>query len=179
MPSLRLIMIAFGLMSVSVFAQDNGELEQMYRSDQAARQVQPIDWQQLNEQDASRRERVLVILKQGDIRSAKDYFHAAMIFQHGNTPDQIRLAHSFATIAASLDPSLPNANWLKAATWDRLLLNFDQPQWYGTQFVRDADGNLTLYKIQTDIISDEQRAAWSVPSVSESLRALEQRNNTN
>jgi hypothetical protein len=176
---LRLIIVAFGLASVSVLAQDNGELEQMYRSDQAARQVRPIDWQELNEQDAFRRERVLAILQQGEIRSAKDYFHAAMIFQHGNTSDQIRLAHSFATIAASLDPSLPNANWLKAATWDRLLLNFDQPQWYGTQFVRDAEGNLTLYKLQPDVISDEQRAAWSVPTVSESLRALEQRNNTN
>lgn len=179
MPGLRLIIVAIGFLSASVFAQDNAELEQMYRSDQTARQSQPVNWQELNEQDADRRERVLAILQDGDIRSAKDYFHAAMIFQHGNTPDHIRLSHSFATIAASLDPGLPNANWLKAATWDRLLLNFNQPQWYGTQFVRDADGNLTLYKMQPDVISDEQRAAWSVPTVAESLRALEQRKNTN
>ncbi|MDO9520605.1 MAG: hypothetical protein Q7L19_10375 [Pseudohongiella sp.] len=179
MRALLFVIIAVSLWSYPAVAQDNDELEQLYRSDQAARQAQPINWEELHVEDAARRERVFSILQAGGIRTATDYFHAAMIFQHGNSPDDIRLAHSFATIAASLDSNLPNANWLKAATWDRLLLNFDQPQWYGTQFVRDGAGKLTLYKMHPDVISDEQRAAWSVPTVSESLQSLEQRNNRN
>ena len=179
MRALLLLFITFSVLSSSTFGQDNTELEQLYKSDQSDRQAQPINWEELREADAVRREQVLSILKEGDIQSARDYFHAAMIFQHGNSPEDIRLAHSFATIAATLDSSLANVNWLKAATWDRLLLNFDQPQWFGTQFVRDGDGNLSLYKMQPDVISDEQRTAWSVPTVSESLKLLEQRNKTN
>ncbi|WP_237132371.1 hypothetical protein [Pseudohongiella sp. O18] len=179
MRALLLLLITFSVLSGSTFGQDNTELEQLYLSDQSARQAQPINWEELREEDAVRREQVLSILRNGDIQSARDYFHAAMIFQHGNSPEDIRLAHSFATIAATLDSSLANVNWLKAATWDRLLLNFDQPQWFGTQFVRDGDGSLTLYKMEPDVISDEQRTAWSVPTVSESLQLLEQRNNRN
>lgn len=166
--------VAFSLSSLSASAQDNADLEKLYELDQAARQEQPINWEELYAEDSSRRESVLSILQASGIRTARDYFHAAMIFQHGDSPDDVRLAHSFATIAASLDPYLPNANWLKAATWDRLLLNFDQPQWYGTQFVRDSEGKLTLYTMEPDVISDEQRAAWSVPTVAESLERLEQ-----
>jgi len=176
-----LLLLSIVLSGLGNFAigQDNVELEQLYISDQSARQAQSINWDELNEDDAARRQQVLSILRAGGIQTAKDYFHAAMIFQHGNSAEDIRLAHSFATIAASLDPNLANVNWLKAATWDRLLLNYDQPQWFGTQFVRDDHGNLSLYKMQPDVITDEQRAAWSVPRVSESLRMLEERNNTN
>ncbi len=156
---LLFIIIALGFSSCPTYAQDNPDLEKLYELDQAARRAQPINWEELYVEDAERRENVISILESGGISTAQDYFHAAMIFQHGNSADDIRLAHSFATIAASLDPSLPNANWLKAATWDRLLLNFDQPQWYGTQFVRDDAGKLSLYKMQPDVISDEQRAA--------------------
>ena len=179
MRALLFKIIALGFLSCPTFAKDNPDLEQLYELDQAARQAQPINWEELHAEDAARRESVISILESGGITTARDYFYAAMIFQHGNSTDDIRLAHSFATNAASLDPSLPNANWLKAATWDRLLLNFDQPQWYGTQFVRDDAGKLSLYKMQPDVISDEQRAAWSVPTVAESLERLEQRNNSN
>lgn len=173
------VTVALGLFSGPVFAQDNADLEQLYKSDQAARQDQPINWEELHIEDATRRKSVMTILQAGGFRTAKDYFNAAMIFQHGNSAEDIRLAHSFATIAASLDPSLPNASWMKAATWDRLLLNFEQPQWYGTQFVRDDSGNLTLYRMQPDVVTDEQRAAWSVPTVAESLERLEQRTRNN
>lgn len=176
---LLFVIVAFSLSSLSASAQDNADLEKLHELDQAARQEQPIKWEELYAEDASRRESVLSILRVSGIRTARDYFHAAMIFQHGDSPDDIRLAHSFATIAASLDPDLPNANWLKAATWDRLLLNFDQRQWYGTQFVRDSEGKLTLYTMYPDVISDEQRAAWSVPTVAESLERLEQRYDSN
>ena len=166
---LLFVIVAFSLYSLSVSAQDNADLEKLYELDQAARQEQPINWEELYAED----------LRASGIKTARDYFHAAMIFQHGDSPDDIRLAHSFATIAASLEPDLPNANWLKAATWDRLLLNFDQPQWYGTQFVRDSEGKLTLYTMEPNVISDEQRAAWSVPTVAESLERLEQRYDSN
>jgi hypothetical protein len=147
----------------------------MYAEDQAARRVDEIDWAVVSQQDAERRSAVMSILQAGGIKTAQDYYNAAMIFQHGGSAEEIRLAHSFATIASALG-STSAANWLKAATWDRLLSRFDQPQWYGTQYVMDDTGNWVLYPVEPDAVTDEQRAEWSVPSLEDSLARAEAMN---
>jgi hypothetical protein len=49
------------------------------------------------------------------------------------------------------------------------MLNLGQPQWYGTQFVRDNDsGRWKLYEVAPDAVTDEQRAALAVPPLAES-----------
>jgi hypothetical protein len=108
------------------------------------------------------------ILEGGGIRTALDYYNAAMIFQHGDSPDDLRLAHAFAAISSALDGSLAASNWLMAASWDRLMLNLGQPQWYGTQFVRDDSGRWVLYEVDPAAVTDEQREALSVPLLEES-----------
>ena len=164
--------------SFSAIAQDNPELARMFAEDQAARRVEEIDWTLLNRQDTERRAAVMAILRAGGVRTAQDYYNAAMIFQHGGSQDEIRLAHSLATIASSLRSS-PATNWLKAATWDRLMSRFDQPQWYGTQYVRDEAGRWALYPVNPDAVTDEQRAAWSVPSLDEARGRVDQMNGGN
>jgi hypothetical protein len=157
------------LSAVSAFGQNNFELIEMFRADQAARQGE-IDWEQVRADDAERRESVLMILEAGGIQTALDYYNAAMIFQHGDSVEDIRVAHSFASISTALDQSSEAARWLKAATWDRLMLNLGQPQWYGTQFVRDEDtGRWKLYDVAPDIVTDEERKALAVPALAESL----------
>ncbi|WP_444913666.1 hypothetical protein [Microbulbifer sp. TRSA007] len=108
------------------------------------------------------------MLAEGRIRTSKDYYNAALIFQYGNKSEDIRLAHALATIAATLAEDKNKANWLKAATWDRLMMNLGRPQWYGTQFVKDDSGNWSLYNIDSDIVSDQQRIDWSVRTLEES-----------
>lgn len=148
-------------------AQNNEELRNLYEQDQAARQSNDIDWDVLAIEDAERRQEVLEIFALGNIRTARDYFNAAMIFQHGKSPEEIRLAHSFATLAVTLDSDLKQANWLQAASWDRILLRFNQPQWYGTQYIKTDNGGIRLYEVAQGVISDEERSAWGVPSLEE------------
>jgi hypothetical protein len=167
----RLIMtVCLAMVSISVCAQNNYELIQLFQADQEARRSNAVetDWKRVNAEDAERRQTVLAILEDGDVRTALDYYNAAMIFQHGESADEIRLANSFASISAALDDSSEAARWLKAATWDRLMLKLGRPQWYGTQFVRDDQGKWVLYTVDTDAVTDEQRAALAVPSLVES-----------
>ncbi|WP_444944193.1 hypothetical protein ACJJIK_03255 [Microbulbifer sp. ZKSA006] len=149
-------------------------MAELFSQDQSARNIphSEIDWSSLDQQDKDRREEALKMLANGRIRSAKDYYHSALIFQHGNNSEDIRLAHALATIAAILAKDKSEANWLKAASWDRLMMNLDQPQWYGTQFVKDKSGNWNLYKVDPDIVSDQQRIDWSVRTLAES-KAME------
>lgn len=150
-------------------AQNNSELMQLFRAGQAARQTGggEIDWSVVGVEDAERRRTVLSILRAGGVRTALDYYNAAMIFQHGESVADIRLAHALATISARLDSASAPAKWLTAASWDRLLLNLGQPQWYGTQYVRDDSGKWMLYEVDPDAVTDEQRAALSVPPLAE------------
>lgn len=167
----RLIMtVCLAMVSMSAFAQNNYDLTQLFQADQDARRSNAVetDWKRVNAEDAERRQAVLAILEDGDVRTALDYYNAAMIFQHGESVDDIRLAHSFASISAALDDSSEAARWLEAATWDRLMLKLGRPQWYGTQFVRDDQGKWVLYTVDTSAVTDEQRAALSVPSLAES-----------
>lgn len=170
-----LTVVSLVLVSFSAIAQDNPELARMFAEDQAARRADEIDWSVVSQQDAQRRSAALAILETGEIRTQQDYYNAAMIFQHGGSAEEIRLAHSFATIASALG-STSAANWLKAATWDRLMLRFEQPQWYGTQYVMDDAGKWVLYPVAPEVISDAQRAGWSVPSLAEAQARVETMN---
>ena len=173
-PSLKLTITVLFL-GLCACAQHDNELATMFEADQAARRGGDIDWAVVNAQDAERRSAVMRILVAGEVRTAQDYYNAAMIFQHGGSEEDIRLAHAFATIASALSDSA-GSNWLKAASWDRLMLRFEQPQWYGTQYVSDDSGRWTLYEVEPGAITDQQRAAWSVPPLAEAIARVGQMN---
>lgn len=115
----RLISIAVLLLSLSlsVLAGDNAELRSIKDADQADRtSVGSINWPEVAKRDAQRRDLVLEILKAGGLTTAWDYFNAALVLQHGQATEDIRLAHSLATVAATVDPTHPSAKWLMAAS---------------------------------------------------------------
>lgn len=56
------------------------------------------------------------------------------------------------------------------------MMYFEQPQWYGTQFTVDDSGRWILYDVEPDVVTDEQRAEWSVPSLEETKARVEARN---
>jgi len=170
-----IILVVLASFSATALGQNNPELAGMFVADQAARRGENIDWAVVTAQDAERRSAVTAILEAGGIRTALDYYNAAMIFQHGESDEDIRLAHSFATISAALGDTAA-AQWLKAASWDRLMLHHEQPQWYGTQYVRDDSGRWVLHEVDPDAVTDEQRTAWSVPSLAESQARAAQMN---
>jgi hypothetical protein len=135
--------------------------------------MKDIDWAKVSAQDAARRVQVLDLIREGSVRTAEDYCNAALIFQHGDKVDEIRLAYSLATTSRALDPASKRCKWLSAAAWDRLLMRLNRPQWYGTQFTKSQDGKWELYLVDETAVSDSDRAELGVPSIAESRTRAE------
>ena len=169
------LLVAFLILSAALPAgAQNPELAAIYEADQAARSnPAAIDWAIVQPEDRKRRERVHELLGAGEVRAAADYYHAAMVFQHGENLDDIRLAHALSTIAMSLAPEQKRYRWLTAASWDRMLTTQLQPQWYGTQFQSDDDG-MFLYPVADGAVSDDERKAMQVPTLAEANAQLQE-----
>jgi len=151
---------------------DNAELASLYDADQQARADRAnIDWNRVAKEDAERRARVLALMREGAVRSAEDHFRAAMVFQHGSTLADYRIAHALATLASALDPERVNYRWLIAASWDRMMTAQLQPQWYGTQF-HGSDTGMFLYPVAEDAVDDAERARMGTPSLAEARANL-------
>jgi hypothetical protein len=124
--------------------------------------------------DAKRRERVRQILDSGGAKVSADYFHAAMVFQHGEKVSDYQLSHNLALKAADLDPTNKLARWLAAASKDRELMNLGKPQLYGTQF-RIENGRWVLYQVDPSV-TDEERAKWNVPPLEQANKRAQAMN---
>jgi len=142
-------------------ASISAELLRMYQEDQGDRSGS-IDWSVVAPRDETRRQRVKEIIAAGDLVTAADHFHAAMVLQHGRAPEDFKLAHELALKASQLDPEHDSARWLAAAAMDRYLHNIGEPQIYGTQF-RKVGGKWTLDPIDETAVTDEERAQRGVP----------------
>ncbi|MBU0691301.1 hypothetical protein KKC97_04750 [bacterium] len=147
------------------------ELFFMMKGDQAARlDTDTIPWDSVAVEDARRLNRVKELVAGKELKTAQDYFNAALICQHGTDSTDYRLANELAKQAAALDTSYAAAKWLSAASWDRYLQSMGLPQIYGTQFRTDSAGVWTLEPIDTTAVTDEERARLGVPSLEEARR---------
>jgi len=146
----------------------NAELVAIYHEDQGDRAVssyEQIDWDKIRPRDQARRKRVDEIIAAGGARAADDYYHAAMVYQHGETVDEIQRAHDLAMRAVALDPNHKQARWLAAAAEDRTLSYAYKAQKWGTQF-KKVDGKWIVWPVDP-AITDDERDAWNVPSLAE------------
>lgn len=148
--------------------QDNASLERLFDEDQGDRAGSRLP-DDLAARDRGRRDRVLQLIGDGLVRTPADCFHAAMVLQHGRTLDHYRLAFELARRAA--DAGHPRARWLAAAAMDRWLMYRGLPQRFGTQYLHDGE-TWTLYEVDA-ATTDEERAAWDVPSLAEARANLE------
>lgn len=173
-PRLGLLIALLTLPAIGAGA-DNERLRVIVQADQAEREKnwKPEDLQRIAQRDGERRAKVQIELAAGRVQTSTDFFNAALVMQHGQGLEDIRMAHALTTIAASLDPSNRDAKWLKAASWDRMMSTQKKPQWYGTQYVRDADGKWALYDMDETAVTDEDRAALGAPSLAEAKKRVE------
>jgi|SRR5579884_1023421 hypothetical protein len=135
----------------------NSELQTLYEQDQADRQFSlPAD---LGKRDSARRRRVEELIDAGELQTPEDYYHAAMVFQHGGTVEYAWRAYELAKRAAEMG-------------YDRWLMRQGKPQKYGTQYI--ADGPCwKLWPVDTTT-TDAERAEWHVPPLAEAQqRAIE------
>ncbi len=138
------LVVALLLGSQTALSAPNLKLQNLLQDDQSDRlSVQGKPWKtQITERDMARAKAVRSEIAAGNLKEAKDYYAAALILQHGQKPDDLRLANALSWIAyemAENKESVParEASWLYAMSWDRLMLKLNKKQWYQTQYARD------------------------------------------
>lgn len=157
------------LLSNYILAQNNPELQKMYDDDQSARMVKNIDWTILTKKDKEREKRVFEMIDAGEIKTGKDYYNSAMIFQHGNDTIASKMAVEHMKKAINLDSTINK--WLLAAAIDRDLMRRDKPQIYGTQYIKNdkTEGKWKLYTLDPSKITDEERKYYNVETLEEQI----------
>lgn len=150
---------------------DNAELKKMYDEDQNSRRVSKIDWVQLTKQDSLHTARVYELIKQERIVTGQDYYHSAMIFQHGKDSIAYGMAVKHMRKAVELDSTI--SKWLLAAAIDRELMSRNKPQIYGTQYIkRSMEGKWESWEMDTTKVTDEERRYYQVPALAEQKELL-------
>jgi hypothetical protein len=149
-------------------ANDNIETAALFKADQSVREnLKPEQFKdrefitRMIEGDHARRERTKILLKGGKLKTANDFYHAAFIFQHGDTPDDYLLAHTLALASAAKGSK--DASWIAAATLDRYLQTIGQKQIYGTQYLNNRDTGPTMEPYNRGLVPDTLRDALGVP----------------
>lgn len=144
----------------------SAELRALYEADQADRQgamnASPERWREIAARDRARRDRVLELVKEGVLDTGADYYHAAMVLQHGEGSEDILLSHILSTVAGFKGHE--RGKWLSAASLDRYLHRTDAAQRLGTQYVRDPDGGPWSQGAYVDWLSDSVRSEFGVDS---------------
>jgi hypothetical protein len=152
----------------------NDELLALYNADRAERVDQPRmgtpEYTAMRERDRQRRLRAAAILATLTTPEAADLYHAALLFQHGDEPEDAWRAYELAREAAERGDE--RARWLTAAAYDRWLMYQGKPQKYGTQYVHDGIRH-RLWDVDP-ATTDAERAAWNVPPLAEQLRKAEE-----
>ena len=134
-------LLAALLLPATAWAQERGpttdELRAIYEADQADRRFTrdptPEDWEGISARDAERQARVYELLRADQIMAAEDYYHAAMVLQHGDRDQDILMSHILSMAAAYRGDQ--RGQWLSAASLDRYLHRTRMPQRFGTQYV--------------------------------------------
>lgn len=154
----------------------NKELQSLYEQDQADRKdfktFTQQQYQEMGERDKIRRQRVEELLQSEPLQSPEDYFHAAMIFQHGGSLEYYWQAHELAKKGAELGQR--SCRWLTAASYDRWLMHQGKPQKYSTQYM-GREGRWILYEVDP-ATTDAERAEFHVPPLSQALERAEEMN---
>lgn len=156
----------------------NGELKELYEEDVKEREgigSFQAEGEELLKHDRARRRKTYAIIENGGLKVSEDFYHAALIFQHGETSDDYNKANELAQKAMEMGDD--RAKWLYAATLDRWLLSIGRAQKFGTQFERNESGDWELAQPIDDSVTDEERARYNVPPFSEALKVYKEKYN--
>ena len=147
---------------------------ELYNADRSERQNHPklgtAEYKALRTCDQERRDAARQLLAAGALQTGIEFFYAAWIFNHGDTPDDAWQAHALAMKAA--EAGHRPARWLAAASHDRWCMYRGQPQKYGTQYVSDGFRQ-RLWDVVPET-TDQERADWDVPPLAEQVRKAEE-----
>jgi len=94
--------------------------------------------------DLSRLKRVHELANSDSLQHALDFYHAALIYQHGTEPHHYLKAYSLSKEAIKRDPKLVKAKSLSCAADDRYLLSVGKAQDWGTQYLVKGDNSIEI-----------------------------------
>jgi hypothetical protein len=163
------------LLPLLLAAALNLEVYVAFLNDQAERAGDIPDVAKVLRHDEERRHIVHLAIEHRTLTCADDYYHAAMVMQHGTVPDDFALARDLAKRAMELDPKHRQAAWLYAAATDRYLWRIGKPQIYGTQY-KKVEGRWTLEPFDRNAVTDDERMLHDVRPLAERLRFIEELN---
>jgi tetratricopeptide (TPR) repeat protein len=171
----RITFCLTGIISFCLGQNHNQELTELYSTDQSDRNGANINrpleyWIKMQSQDSTRLARVYQLLDSNKVVTGQDYYHAAMICQHGGNTWDSDSAVSLMRKSIQLDSTINN--WLLAAAIDRNLVKRGKPQIYGTQFYSDEKGIWSQCWMDTTVISDEERKKFHVETLKEQREKL-------
>jgi hypothetical protein len=134
------------------------------QADRSSWHDKKIDSDTLFKNDEKRRTEVNRMLERWLVRTAHDYHCAALIFHHGHTIDDYRLATSLAWIGMTIEPANKDYAYLTASTWDRFMKEQCKPQWYGTKCRHESgpSGKDELYPVNETAVTDQDRARFDL-----------------
>jgi len=147
--------------------KDNEELKRLHDEDQSDRTPTDVDWAIVSPRDRARLSRVKELYLQKRLQTASDYYHGAMVLQHGDAPEDFLLAHEFCVLAIIKGKNDKETRLLAAGSEDRFLMNIGRPQRFGTQFHSEGNGPFLLYTVDSSV-TDETRREMGVHSLAES-----------
>ena len=147
--------------------QVSSTLARLYAQDQAARQAGFADLKSflaLTLGDWQRLQKVRRMVDAQLLITALDHYHAALLLQHGNEPDDFHRAQQLAEQAAHLGE--PRGVKLSAVAEDRYLISMGQPQKYGSQFVCTPPQGWQLHPVDP-AVTDADRQQYQMPSLAQ------------
>lgn len=157
-------------------AEASTRLEQMRAADEADRTAAAQLAEGATARDLERRRETAAIFAEGCFATGRDYHNAALIFQHGVTPEHYYQAWLFARRAVELGDA--EAQWLVPRTIDRYLMNTGYKQVFATNLVSDrfyvsegAQGIWCVWPTVTSITDTEREAAGGRPLAAQIERA--------
>ncbi len=141
----------------------NQELKKIFDQDQQECLNQPADntpeHKALRMRIQARMAKTQFIVESGAMLSGEDWFHACIIFLHGDCIKDFWQAYQYGLKSVELNHTA--ARKYAAAAYDRWLMYQGKPQKYGLQYVPDGT-RIRLWDVDPKT-SDAERAQWDVP----------------
>lgn len=147
-------------------------------ADQADRRLTPTpgDLPRIQAADRQRRKRVTELNAAGCLTTGTDFALAAIVYQHGETPDDYLQAFHFAARAVQLGNTTLRGR--EAQAIDRWLVSTKHKQLFGSQSLRrDVDGCWCLLPVEPTF-PDDQRVAYTGKTLAQQIGDVKASNAT-
>ncbi len=156
----------------SQMVQAIAQADQADRMDSDGKSKNDIDWKVVSKRDRERREQIAKISADGCLKTAEDFAGAAIVYQHGNLPQDYFKAYSWSNKAVAL--GLEGYKTLAAMALDRYLMNIGRKQIYASQ-ATERGGCWCLWPVEQSA-TDEDRRRMLRPGLSEELNWIDSLN---